>query len=126
MSALDNRNKTILVVEDDEGIRETMRDVLESEGYSVVTAVNGYDGLIKLREFPRPSLVLLDMMMPVMNGREMLDIVLADVRLAPTPVFFVSAIASEVNSRGAAAFMKKPIDINVLYQLIDQYTQPLT
>ena len=114
--------KTILVVEDDQGIRDTMRDVLESEGYRVVTAVNGEDGLEKLREATKPCLVLLDMMMPVMNGREMLNIVLADDLLASTPVFFVSAIASAENTEGAAGYLKKPIDLDILFKLINQHT----
>ena len=126
MNAQTNSYKTILVVEDDQGIRETMKEVLESEGYHVVTAVNGHDGLEKLREVPKPCLVLLDMMMPVMDGREMLDVVLADVVLAPTPVFFVSAIASPSNTKGAAAYLKKPIDIDLLFKLIKQYTGHLT
>ncbi len=116
-----NPSLTILVVEDDFSIRETMREALESEGYHVLTAQNGSEGLEKIRHVPKPCLVLIDMMMPIMNGREFLDVVLADSYLAAIPVLVVSAIANADNTRGAKAYIKKPLDLDLLLQLVAKY-----
>ena len=62
------QNNNVLVVEDDQGIREMMKIFLEMEGYHVVTAANGWEGLERLSRLSEPGLVLLDLMMPVMNG----------------------------------------------------------
>jgi CheY-like chemotaxis protein len=113
---------SILIVEDDRSIRETLKDALESEGYHVVTAVNGKDGLEKIKLLPHPALVLLDMLMPIMDGRAFLDAVLADHDLAPIPVIIVSADTDEKNKMGAKNYMKKPADLNLLLQWIEVYT----
>lgn len=81
----------ILVVEDDSDIRETLQQVLELEGYRVATAANGHEGLAALETGERPSLILLDLMMPVMSGAEMLDHLRTDERLADIPVVVVTA-----------------------------------
>jgi two-component system chemotaxis response regulator CheY len=113
--------KTILVVEDDQNIRDTLRDALELEGYHVLVAVNGQEGLEKIRLLPQPSLVLLDMMMPIMNGREFLNAVLADHRLAPIPVIIVSADIDATKQIGAKAYMKKPADLDLLINWISTF-----
>jgi CheY-like chemotaxis protein len=70
MASSENSQATILVVEDDFSIRETLVEVLELVDYKVVTASNGKEGIEKLQQGLKPCLVLLDMMMPVMGGRE--------------------------------------------------------
>lgn len=112
---------SILVVEDDDDIRNAIVDLLETEGYSTESAVNGKDALEKLRVIPKPCLVLLDMMMPIMNGREFLDTVMKDSRLAPIPVLIVSAVADKTNTEGSVGFLKKPIDIEVVLKVVGQY-----
>lgn len=112
---------SILIVEDDEDIRTAMIDVLESEGYKTESAVNGKDALEKLAKMGKPCLVLLDMMMPIMNGREFLDQVMKDARLAPIPVMIVSAVADKTNTNGAVGFLKKPIDIDLVLNIVAQY-----
>lgn len=74
-----------------------------------------------LSNSPIPCLVLLDMMMPIMNGREFLDIIMKDSMLAPLPVLIVSAIADATNSKGSIGFLKKPIDIDVVLDVVGQY-----
>lgn len=64
---------TILIVDDDEGIRETLRFMLEDAGYIVLEAKNGVEGLDILRASPDPMVVLLDMKMPLLNGEQMLE-----------------------------------------------------
>jgi two-component system response regulator CpxR len=118
-----NRNKIVLVVEDDIIIRENLRDALEMEGYKVFTAANGKEGLEKLKLIPQPALVLLDMMMPVMNGREFLDVILADHMLAAIPVIIVSADIDESKKVGSKAYLKKPVDLDLLLQWVSRYAK---
>ncbi len=112
---------SILVVEDDDDIRNAIVDLLETEGYSTQSAVNGKDALDKLSVIPKPCLVLLDMMMPIMNGREFLDTVMKDSHLAPIPILIVSAVADKTNTEGSVGFLKKPIDIEVVLNVVSQY-----
>lgn len=113
--------KTILVVEDDFGIRECMRVFLEYEGYRVVAAANGQEGLDKVRQLPRPSLVLLDMLMPVMNGRGFLDVILKDPVLSLIPILIVSAATGTESLAGATAVISKPVNLDSLLASVVQY-----
>lgn len=116
--------QSILVVEDDDDIRNAIVDLLENEGYNAQPAINGKDALEKLRSIEhKPCLVLLDMMMPIMNGREFLDEVMKDSHLAPIPVLIVSAVADKSNTEGSVGFLKKPIDIDVVLKVVSQYCQ---
>src|SRR5437879_1941083 len=86
---------TVLVVEDDDSLRDALVDALHDEGYVVVTAVNGKEALEFLGQSPsKPCLVLLDLMMPVMNGWTFLTAVRSDPRFADLRVCIVSAVPS--------------------------------
>ena len=87
--------KTILVVDDEFYAAEILTFVLESEGYRVLTAVNGRDGLDKLKLSPI-DLVILDVMMPIMNGAEMAHAMRADPALARLPILITSAVSEAV------------------------------
>ena len=115
--------KSILVVEDDDSIRTSMIEILEMEGYSTFSATNGQEALdiLKAGEIPKPCLVLLDMMMPIMNGREFLDNIMKDTLLAPIPVLIVSAVADPANSKGSVGFLKKPIDLDTILEIVSRY-----
>lgn len=113
--------QTILVVEDDDDIRNVVVEILESEGYVTQEASNGKEALEVLADMPKPCLVLLDMMMPIMNGRQFIDAVMADSMLAPIPILIVSAIADKTNTTGSVGFLKKPIDIDVVLKVVGQY-----
>jgi CheY-like chemotaxis protein len=113
--------QSILVVEDDDDIRNVMIDVLEAEGYHAEGATNGKEALDLLHSIHKPCLVLLDMMMPIMNGREFLDKVMEDSYLAPIPVLIVSAIADKTNTTGAVGFLKKPVDLEMVLKMVEQY-----
>ena len=67
-----NASRTILIVEDDRDIRDVLAEILADEGYHVLLAEDGLEGLRRLAEGPRPALILLDLMMPRMDGFELL------------------------------------------------------
>ena len=110
----------IVVIEDDTDLRETMKDLLEIKGFSVTTASNGREGLELIERNGKPCLILLDLMMPEMNGWEFLETLQRDqpALLAQTPVAVISAAAdmSDVSQYGCSQF-KKPVSVDRLYQL---------
>ncbi len=118
--------QSILVVEDDSDIRNALVDMLESEGYHAESAENGKEALDLLHTIHKPCLVLLDMMMPIMNGREFLDAIVKDSYLAPIPVLVVSAIADRTTTKGAIGFVKKPVDIDTVLKVVNQYCEGAT
>ena len=110
---------TILVVEDDTDVRESIREVLEDAGYAVATASNGKEGLDRL-ERTRPSLILLDLMMPVMSGPELLAIL--QQRGNDVPVVVVSAYADHADaSAGVSGFISKPVRLQKLLDTVREY-----
>jgi CheY-like chemotaxis protein len=117
------RCETILIVEDDRDIREALRLVLEAEGYCVRVADNGRDGLAMLGETRGPCLILLDLMMPVMDGFQFLSVRERDVALATIPVVVVSAFPE--NARDIASmtqgFVKKPVNLEQLLAVAQRY-----
>jgi CheY-like chemotaxis protein len=115
---------TVLVVEDDEDIRETLVEILEDEGYHATGAANGRDALERLRSAAFPHLILLDLMMPVMNGWEFRSEQQRDPVLAAIPVVVVSGVDNvpeKAASLDAAAYLAKPIEIKTLLDLVQRY-----
>jgi CheY-like chemotaxis protein len=109
---------TVLVVDDEFDIREAVRDVLEGEGYRVITAVNGQEALDLLATL-RPCVVLLDLMMPVMNGWQVLDALRKRRGLDGLAVVLVTA--SDSRPSGVAGLIRKPFDIDRLLSAIERY-----
>jgi CheY-like chemotaxis protein len=111
----------VIVVEDDGDIREDVADVLRDEGYEVLTAENGYEALTRLRESSKTCVILLDLMMPVMDGVEFRETQLRDPELAKVPVIVLSGAA---NARQKAADLKavdilvKPFKLNALLEAV--------
>jgi CheY-like chemotaxis protein len=102
---------TVLVVDDEPLIAMALEAALEDAGHRVATAANGRQGLERLAEVPRPDVVLLDMMMPVMNGPAMLAAMAADADLRGIPVVVLSSLpeaAVRARAEGAAAILRKP------------------
>ena len=113
---------SILIVEDEEAIRESLRMLLELEGYpTVYTASNGEEGLRVLREMSHPCLVLLDLLMPVMTGMEFLAAKGQDDAIASIPVCIVSGVAEKPDMSRASAFVKKPVDFEGLMKFVRQF-----
>jgi two-component system, OmpR family, alkaline phosphatase synthesis response regulator PhoP len=107
--------QTILVVEDELLIAEVVAAVLGDEGYKTVVAGNGQEALECL-ELARPDLILSDIMMPIMDGRELCKRLHAHPQHSSIPVVLMSSAYSSVNLDGCKhmAFLKKPFDIDDL------------
>ena len=112
----------VLIVEDDVELREMMAQLLTLEGFLATTVANGREALEYLGRGDRPDVILLDLMMPVMDGWEFRRKQQSDPALATVPVIVLSALdhrrAAEVD---AVAFLKKPLDFDRLLQLVRQY-----
>lgn len=105
----------ILVVEDDNLIRESLVELLDSEGFRVEEAEHGKAALRLLESGATPSVILLDLMMPEMNGWELLQVLRNDARFKTIPVIVVSAAGDHQNyPRLATAYLKKPVDVDAL------------
>ena len=110
---------TILVVDDEPAIAEMLQDLLEDEGYQVVTAGNGHDGLACVAQV-RPQLVLSDVMLPGLDGRAFCRALQADPAYRSIPVVLMSAAAAPEAQDGCAyaAFVRKPFDLAPFVDLI--------
>jgi CheY-like chemotaxis protein len=114
---------SILVIEDDEGIRTMMQAALEWEGYRVLTATNGKEGIDVLQNSSPICMILLDLMMPVMDGWEFMHAIEADQQFQGIPVVVATAFGEKTMSRPITVkqIIGKPIDIQTLYALAGQY-----
>lgn len=121
-------SRLLMVVDDDADLREALEDVLRDAGYEVLTAGNGRLALDALARAPRPpSLVLLDMMMPVMDGAGFLRELYATPsgREIPVVVFSASAGAREESEQlGARGYLRKPVDVDTLLDAVETYARP--
>ena len=112
--------RRVLVVEDDEGIRETLKDLLELEGYDVAVAEHGRAAIEHLLEQgPDPDVIVLDLMMPVMNGEEFRQRQLEDERWAQIPVLVISAAPPERSAAIGNRFVKKPFNLETILGAVD-------
>ena len=114
---------TILIVEDDSEIREAIQDALTLENYNVATANNGKEALEWLRINAKPQLILLDLMMPVMDGKEFLSELRKTYPTFDRPVVVLSAAGEKNVPTGATDFVRKPIDLEDLLSVASQYSQ---
>lgn len=119
--------REILVVDDDRDIRETLGEILAQEGYRVELAENGVRALEIMRR-NSPALVLLDLMMPIMSGWEVLEEAETDERLARIPVVVVSAMPAPLapaEARGGVkASLHKPLKLDQLLDLVHRLAGP--
>jgi CheY-like chemotaxis protein len=113
----------ILVVEDDNDVRDAMVQVLESEGYEAIPAVDGLDALARLDGGVAPSLILLDLMMPRMDGWAFIEEHRR--RKSETPIVVVSAYGSAERVRATGVdYVRKPVDVDALLALVGRYCTP--
>jgi CheY-like chemotaxis protein len=123
MKSQPGTGRRILLVEDDELIRRAIEMVLEWEGYQVDCAANGQEALDYLRAGNQPCLILLDLMMPVLDGEQFREEQSRDPDLASIPVIIVSA-ASFADAIKAARHIRKPFEVQELLDAIHQQITP--
>lgn len=114
----------ILIIEDDQTIQQILREILEQKGYGVAIANNGAEALEILQRGNSLCVILLDLMMPVMNGWEFRNAQLQDPYLAKVPTIICSGVDNverEAATLGAEAFVQKPFKLAQLLQLLEQY-----
>jgi CheY-like chemotaxis protein len=112
----------VLVVEDDQDLRDALRDALVLEGYRVVGVANGAEALRHLEAGSRPCLILLDLMMPVMDGWEFRRNVLANPTLADIPVVVMTAAGAQ-RAAGVAAdrVLEKPLEMDTVVDVVQTH-----
>lgn len=114
--------KIILVVDDEATIAEMLQTMLDDEGYQVLIAGNGRDGLEQVAA-RTPDLILCDVMMPIMDGRTMVQMLRGHPAYATIPVIMMSAGGHRVNNNDGSiqAYLNKPFDIEQLLELLRQF-----
>lgn len=113
------RGRRVLIVEDEAGIREALADILHDEGFDVEGAENGAIALARLRSAEPPCVVLLDLMMPVMSGWQVVQAMRDSAALNDIPVVVVTANpAHSPSGPPVRAVLSKPVDIERLVETV--------
>jgi two-component system response regulator MprA len=118
----EDERQTVLVVDDDEDLLQVVREVIEQEGFRVSTAQNGDDALRLLHRGERPCLILLDMKMPGIDGREFRRRQLADLSIADIPVVGFTGISiGEAGRLALSSYLRKPVQLHQLLETVAHY-----
>lgn len=121
------KTRTILVVDDDVDVRGTVAEALEEESFEVVVAANGREALDMLLAGARPDLILLDMMMPEMDGWQFRAAQQRNPAIASIPVIVFTAYGlpgATAEELGAHGFLRKPLGLDQLLDAIRQIEPP--
>lgn len=115
----------ILIVEDEHDVRVSLRQVLQDQGYVVWTATNGFSALRLLDQIKRPRVIILDLMMPIMNGVEFLKEKEQRSNIANIPVIAMTASleSSPLVQGSVQAFLQKPFAVSKLNELLQPYLE---
>jgi CheY-like chemotaxis protein len=112
----------VLVVDDDQDIREALCELLRDEGYEAVAVANGQEALTYLRSGKAPCVILLDLMMPVMDGWEFRRRQTSDPELSKIPVIIISAAGGlRASSIAAEKVLAKPLHLDQVLDVLQQY-----
>ena len=112
----------ILIVDDDQAIREALSDALELEGYRVVGVEHGAAAMRHLETGARPCLILLDLMMPVMDGRAFRSAMLSEPALVDIPVVVITAGGQQLAaSVDASTVLHKPLSMNTVMDVVKEH-----
>jgi CheY-like chemotaxis protein len=124
------RRPPVLIVEDDADLREMMAQILTLEGFGAQTAANGREALEylgRLDRTARPKVILLDLMMPIMDGWEFRRRQRADPAMAAVPVVVLTALdQARAADLQPDAFLRKPLDLDQLLELVRHYCRTAT
>jgi CheY-like chemotaxis protein len=118
----------ILIIDDEEDIREALRDVFEGEGCAVSTATNGREAIQLLQKGEKPDVILLDLMMPVMNGTEFVQHQRLDSKITTIPVILMSADSQtrqKALALGVQGHLRKPVELDDLIAKVHSIGNPL-
>lgn len=112
----------ILIIDDQEGIREILTLSLEEDGFQTFSAANGLEALEVLKTIPKPGLILLDLMMPVMDGKGFLEAVKQDAHLSQLniPIVLITAF-NQAPLEGVRGVLYKPMDMDSLLKTAHEY-----
>lgn len=110
-----------MIVDDDSAVRTALKELFETEGYTVVLAANGRAALNRLMEGFRPNVVLLDLMMPVMDGWQFRKEQKQDADIAGIPLVVITATGKRPVLIDAAELVMKPLDLTQLFAAIERY-----
>ena len=113
--------KRVLIVEDERDLLDSLQEFFEDEGFAVQTATNGAEALSLLDADELPSVVLLDLMMPVLDGNELYARMRAEPRLAGIPVIVSTSDPSRAPS--GVLIMKKPVNLGSLLGVVESHCQ---
>ena len=116
--------RNILLIEDDDGIRDSVAECLSSEGYSVASVANGIEGLEWLRRENHADLIVLDLVMPMMNGAQFLEVVRGDPVYRRVPVVLMTAAmpTPELPMPPANGYLEKPFELQDLLATVARHT----
>ena len=111
-----------MVVDDEDVLVDMVATLIEDLGMRAMVATNGQEALVSLRQMQAaPALILSDVMMPQMNGIDLVKAVKHDPRLKDVPVILMSAAGYSFDTSGADGFIHKPFDLDLLLDLIEHY-----
>jgi CheY-like chemotaxis protein len=110
---------TVLVIEDEDEARNILTELLELEGFNVHGCANGAEALAYLGSSEKPCLIILDLLMPVMDGRQFRAAMLKDSEIAKIPVIVVTALdPSDASDLKATKVLKKPVNVGALIDIV--------
>ena len=111
----------VMIVDDDEAIRETLRDIIEDQGYHVVCCENGQAALATLLgQGEAPCMILLDLMMPVMDGWSFRREQLSDPRVADIPIVVITASEETNGTFADVPILKKPLEYDAVIRAVSE------
>ena len=122
MNATEECPRSVLIVDDDADVRDAIVEVLEDAEYSPFAVANGQEALDYLRSGHKPCVILLDLMMPVMDGWQFRAAQLADATLEPIPVVVLTAHGAGENLP-AGAVLRKPVHLARLLEVIGRFCE---
>lgn len=117
--------RTVVVIDDDLEIRETLSMMLKDEGYPVEAAYNGQEALDLLGNIDPPGLLLVDLTMPVMDGNTLMSVLDEHPKFSSIPVVILTAVPRNARP-GPTKVLSKPVDFDVLLKMVGQYCGPTT
>lgn len=111
----------VLIVDDDEGIRETVQLALQMDNHSTALAAHGREALDWLGRHGPPCLILLDLMMPFIDGWQVIEQLRRDDRFARVPVVVITAFTRDLGSAASLPILRKPIELGDLLSVTNSY-----